>query len=411
MNTAYHLFEAFGVELEYMLVDANTLDVRPCADEALRAASGGDAYVCDVDDGDIAWSNELARHVIEIKTAQPATSLTGLHQKFQEGLTRFASHIAPLHTRLLPTAMHPWMNPSQETELWPHEYTEVYHTFHRIFNCHRHGWSNLQSVHLNLPFHGDEEFARLHAAVRIILPILPALAASSPVMNGTVTGVLDNRLQVYAENSSRFPLITGDVIPEPLYRQRDYEQNILHPLAHAIAAHDPEGHLDPLFLNARGAIARFDRSTIEIRLLDVQECPRADLAVIGAVVHALRQLVDETTASWTRQSQMPTAALRSILFDVIRDGEEAMICNPDYIRIFEYTDELPCRAGDLWRHILGEYTPDDPEAGKALAHILAAGPLARRMLARFSSRTPAPAELALVYRELADCLRDGVLLP
>ena len=30
-----------------------------------------------------------------------------------------------------------------------------------------------QSTHLNLPFYDDEEFAKLHAAVRMILPILP----------------------------------------------------------------------------------------------------------------------------------------------------------------------------------------------------------------------------------------------
>ena len=43
----------------------------------------------------------------------------------------------------------------------------IYDTFDRIFSCKGHGWANLQSMQINLPFRGDEEFARLHAAIRV----------------------------------------------------------------------------------------------------------------------------------------------------------------------------------------------------------------------------------------------------
>ena len=83
---------------------------------------------------------------------------------------------------LLPTAMHPWMDPHTETLLWPHGNRDIYHTYNRIFNCQGHGWSNLQSVHVNLAFKGDEEFGRLHGAIRLLLPLLPALAITSPCL-------------------------------------------------------------------------------------------------------------------------------------------------------------------------------------------------------------------------------------
>ena len=35
-----HIFQAYGVELEYMIVDRNTLDIRPIADELLKEALG-----------------------------------------------------------------------------------------------------------------------------------------------------------------------------------------------------------------------------------------------------------------------------------------------------------------------------------------------------------------------------------
>ena len=43
--------------------------------------------------------------------------------------------------------------------------------------------------------------------------------------------------------------------------------------------YDTKKILDHHFLNSRGAIARFDRNAIEIRLVDIQECPKADIAI------------------------------------------------------------------------------------------------------------------------------------
>src|SRR5665811_1134453 len=83
--------------------------------------------------------------------------------------------------QLMPGAMHPWMDPHSETRLWLGDNAVIYGAYDRIFDCKSHGWANLQSMHVNLPFADDNEFARLHAASRLVLPILPALAASSPI--------------------------------------------------------------------------------------------------------------------------------------------------------------------------------------------------------------------------------------
>ena len=50
-----HLFEGYGIEVEYMIVARDTLDVLPVCDEVLRAVAG--EYVSDVEGDDIAWSN------------------------------------------------------------------------------------------------------------------------------------------------------------------------------------------------------------------------------------------------------------------------------------------------------------------------------------------------------------------
>ena len=284
------LFQACGVELEYMIVDRATLDVRPIADELFRDAAGGSEYVGEFASGDVSWSNELVAHVVELKTTEPAKSLAPLADAFQAQVRRINELLAPHGARLMPGGMHPWMDPDRETKLWPHDSSEIYESFHRIFGCGGHGWSNLQSVHLNLPFADDAEFGRLHAAIRVLLPILPVLAASSPIVDGRVTGVLDARLDAYRENSRRIPSITGHVVPEAVFTEADYRDSILARLYSDIAPHDPQAILQHEWLNARGAIARFERNTIEVRVLDVQECPAADVAICGLATAALRRL-------------------------------------------------------------------------------------------------------------------------
>src|SRR5690606_20826997 len=99
---ALHLFEGFGVELEYMIVDRETLCVAPMADELIRRVAG--AYLSEVERGELSWSNELALHVVELKTNGPAASLVPLAELFQDHVRQVDEALAPLGARLLPTA-------------------------------------------------------------------------------------------------------------------------------------------------------------------------------------------------------------------------------------------------------------------------------------------------------------------
>ena len=79
-----HLFEAFGIELEYMIVDIETLNVKPIADEVFKALTG--EYIGEVNLGSVSWSNELALHVLELKCTKPVSDLVQLNQDFQEAI-------------------------------------------------------------------------------------------------------------------------------------------------------------------------------------------------------------------------------------------------------------------------------------------------------------------------------------
>ncbi len=395
----FHLFEAFGVELEYMIVDADTLDVRPITDRVLHQVAG--EYLSEVELGQIAWSNELALHVIELKTNGPARSLSPLSDQFQEHVRRINELLQPHGARLMPTAMHPWMDPHRELKLWPHEYNPIYEAYNRIFDCRGHGWANLQSVHLNLPFADDDQFGRLHAAIRLLMPILPALAASSPIADRRLTGWVDYRMEVYRNNSRRVPAVTADVIPEAVFSRRDYASKILQPMYDHIAPLDA-GVLQHEWLNARGAIARFDRNTIEIRVLDVQECPAADLAICRVIANVLSAMTQQRWTSRAAQQSIATPPLVELFLAVIRDGEQTVINNHHYLAQFGVPDRSTT-AQELWHH-LAEQTNGSQPHNAFLERILRQGPLSRRIERAIDGDM---ARVWTVYRQLCDCLAQG----
>lgn len=398
-----HLFEALGIEIEYMIVDATTLDVRPVADQLFSRVLGESGS--DVVGDAITWSNELVNHVVELKTTTPTADLKRSLESFQREIARVHCELAPWNARLMPSAMHPWMRPLKETRLWPGENNEIYRTFDRIFDCRGHGWSNLQSMHLNLPFSSDEEFARLHTAIRLVLPILPALAASSPFQEGGYSGKLDNRLNQYLANSRRIPEVAGQIIPEPVCSQEEYRDQILLPMWRAIAPHDPEELLREEWLNARGAIARFERGSIEIRVIDTQECPAADLAIAAMVWELTRGLVEERWSSFEDQIGIEQAPLVSLFHQTIASGFAVELEAEDYLAAFGMR-QSKTTVRDLWRSLLDRLDGIDDSFREVVDSILRQGSLAERLL--FSAgQTPSRSHLIQTYGPLCEAVAQG----
>jgi carboxylate-amine ligase len=396
-------FAGFGIELEYMIVEQAHLSPLPIADRILRAAATETAFSA-VDRGMLGWSNEMVLHVIEIKNQQPTADLKKLPAAFQTEVRYINGMLEPYGARLMPGAMHPWMDPRREMHLWPHDNAELYAAYGRIFECQTHGWANLQSMHINLPFAGDTQFAHLHAAIRLVLPILPALAASSPIADGGDTGFADFRMETYRTNAQPFESIAGKVIPESVSSRAEYQENILAPMYRDIAEHDPQHLLQYEWLNSRGAIARFDRNAIEIRVIDTQECPQADLAIAAAVVALVASLYEAGEHALGPQQAIATDALAEIFLACICNADEAVIDNDEYLTLLGYTGGR-CTARELWRHVIENQTLPDLWR-EPLQVILDEGPLARRILQAVGGNY-SRVNLEMVYRRLCDCLQEG----
>jgi len=403
-----HLFEGFGVEIEYMIANRDTLDIWPVSDKLLQAAAG--TIVNEFPQGDFAWSNELVLHVLEIKTNGPAVKLEALGDLFHKEVLAVLKILVEQNALLIPTAMHPWMDPIREVKLWPHEYNPIYEAYNRIFDCRGHGWANLQSTHINLPFKGDDEFARLHAACRIILPLIPALSASSPIADSEIKSFLDYRMEMYRTNSIKIPSITGLIIPEPVFSEKMYKKHILEKMYRDIRPYDQDGILQFEWLNSRGALSRFDRGAIEIRIIDVQETPHADIAILSLIVSVIRNLTNGSWCSLEMQKDWSDHELYEILMEIMQHGEQAVVKNHRFLALFGL-NEQQMEAGYIWSELYNRVNKTEPfpyKIAEPIQLILDEGPLARRILKSLHGRVTKE-KLRDVYRELSNCLQDGRL--
>jgi hypothetical protein len=404
-----------------MLVDGETLDAMPAADELLEAA--GTKPAGDPDDG-VGWDHGLVLHSIALRRA-PRRAHDSAAEALAAHVRRASDRLARDGLRLMPTAMHPWLDPS-DAKLWPHGAAGVvYETLDKIFACKSHGWANQQVLTLELPFAGDEQFARLHAAVRFLLPILPGLAASSPIVGGERNGLSDNRLVQYIGKCARVPFVIGAVVPEPVGSTGEYHERVLAPLYEDLEPHDREGVLRHDWVNARGAVARFERMAlgrkllpafaalppsmaVEIRILDMQETPAMDAAYAALIVEVLKLLTSERWLDTAGMNARRTEELARLLELASRQGEGLGVADRPYLQAFGFRGSAT-ELKTLWAHLIetvsahGSLTRTN---GRQLEHYLRHGTLATR-IGRAAGLAPTRAKLMRVYEELCEALADG----
>lgn len=404
--SSFSLFSVIGIEIEYMLVDRENLNVQAKSDLILEELAGRVVNEVAIGKGELALSNELVLHVLELKNNGPKPATANLATQFQNGIAILEPILAKHDLQLLPTGAHPWMDPHRETQRWEHDNQEIYQQFDSIFNCQGHGWANLQSMHLNLPYANDQEFAQLHNAIRLLLPLLPALAASTPFLDGKKTGLKDSRLDFYGKNQQKIPSISGSIIPEFVCSEAEYQDRVLQPMYRDIHPFDPQKILQHSWLNSRAAIPKFACKAIEIRIIDTQECVQADIAIALAVFAILKHYCRDR--DYYLHNPCPTERLKSIYNGSIKDGLALSIDDSQFMKQWQ----LPLRqmnARDIWSTLIERVSCDlDNNSQVVLETLLSQGNLAERLL-RSCGNDFSKANLRRIYRQLGHCLSNNQL--
>ena len=407
----YRPFSVAGIELEYPMVDAD-LNVISRVEDAFRLIAG--KATSDVEMGPATFSNEIADHVFEIKTTLPTRSLAKSEEILVEGVRRFSDIIRDNYgARLLPTGMHPWIDPAQAS-LWKRSGQRIYESYAKTFDVYTHGWLNVHATHLNLPMGRGHEAVAMYNATVLLLPYLPGLAASSPMFDGALQESVDNRMEWIFRHQAAIPESQGDILPEYIGSLSDYRRRILQPMYDALEGRPGGDVLMHDFLNARGAVLKQGRRALEVRVIDTQECVKLDIAIAVFVRAVLRYYTRRLLGG--RRDMPPRQILLGDFRSTIRRGSEALVVAPHFGDLLTRDAEGRASVRSVLYALADiadeNVRPDEAAYMPLVRQMIQSGSLSERIRAVLEPHCADPpsfqSEVRRVYHELAECLVANV---
>jgi gamma-glutamyl:cysteine ligase YbdK (ATP-grasp superfamily) len=392
----YGTLEVLGPEHEFSIIDEK-LTPLPIVDKVIRDVHGRLVNCASL--GACSFGKELQAHVAEFKANKPFVSPVMFEETMQKTVEPVLEILeSRYNARLLGTGMHPFLRLS-DARVWSHRDRGIYAAMSRIFNLSQHGWLNIQSFQLNLPYRNESEAIRLYSALSNILPYLPAIAASSPIYESRKGAFVDNRLHFYLKNQLEVPSITGSLIPEYVNSFEEYEKATVRQYSEELAKlNAPRSLLNKEWLNSRGAILRQDRKAIEIRVLDEQESVKADVALSCFIRAALRGIL--------RDAEYPYLAHPTLVQNfrqVLRKGLQAHVQHPKGKTAGEV-------CGHLLQTALSNATDEERKYLRIIKQRIEGGNLSNiilRNVAKKAQRTDLKEAIFTTYSRLADTLEKN----
>jgi gamma-glutamyl:cysteine ligase YbdK (ATP-grasp superfamily) len=308
-----------GPEHEYSLVNKD-LKPLPISDKIIKDYCG--KVINFIELPSFTFGKEMQLHVMEIKANQPFKTPVEFEETMQTAVSTLSQIVQKHGAMLLGTGMHPLLK-LQDTGIWSHYHKKIYQQYGKIFDLNQHGWLNIQSFHLNLPFQKEADAIQTHNQLTNLCAYLPAISASSPIYEGKNGSDTDNRLQFYKVNQKEVPSISGEVIPEYVSSLGQYKRDVIEAYSKDLAkASADKTLLHREWVNSRGVIFRFDRCALEVRVMDEQECIKSDVALACFVRATLRGLNGSNVELLSHE------VLVKDFNKVIKDGLNAEVSNP-----------------------------------------------------------------------------------
>ena len=253
-----------GVEEEFSILDPHTLELRPRFEE-LRAAAGADPVLRD------AITGELIRSEIEIISGAGADLHDALTRQRERRRRLFA--LADVHEAALgATGTHPWADYREQPIIDTEHYRRVEQGLKYV------AWrNNTFSLHVHLGVNGLDRAVRACDRLREVLPLLLAISANSPYLDGRDSGLHTARTQSFTKSFPRCG------VPDAFgswQAYRDYIEFLLR--TNSLV------EFTQVWWSVR---PHFSFGTVEVRICDAQATAAESDALAGLMVACAAQAV------------------------------------------------------------------------------------------------------------------------
>jgi carboxylate-amine ligase len=179
-----------GVEEEFAILHPQTLDLVPRF-EQLRTAAQGDAVLCE------GITGELISSEIEIVSGVGVDLHDALARQRERRVRLFALAAAQ-GVALGATGTHPWADYREQPIIDTEHYRRVEEGLKYV------AWrNNTFSLHVHVGVHGADRAVKVCDRLRGVLPLLLAVSANSPYLDGRDTGLQSARTQSFTKSFPR----------------------------------------------------------------------------------------------------------------------------------------------------------------------------------------------------------------
>jgi glutamate---cysteine ligase / carboxylate-amine ligase len=195
LNNAWSVFEdaadfTVGLEEEFAIIDADHLGLVPCFETLAEAASADPALA-----GSIA--GELISSEIEIRSGRGET-LQQARAAQQEHRRRLFALANACGVALGATGTHPWSDYREQRIIDTEHYRLVEDGLKYVARR-----NNTFSLHVHVGVRGADRAVRVCDRLRPVLPLLLAISANSPFLDGRLAGLHTARTQTFTKSFPR----------------------------------------------------------------------------------------------------------------------------------------------------------------------------------------------------------------
>ena len=298
-----------GLEEEFAVLDPATLDLTPRFEELRDAAHHADPLLAD------AIAGELISSEVEIRSGRGEDFADAVERQRVARRRLFALGDQRA-IALGATGTHPWADYREQHIIDTEHYHRVEQGLKYV------AWrNNTFSVHVHVGVHGADRAVRVCDRLRSVLPLLLAVSASSPFLEGNDTGLHSARSQIFTKSFPRCG------VPDAFGTWRAWAD-----------------YVD--LLVRTGSIVEFtqlwwsirphhDFGTVEVRICDAQTTAAEADALAELIVACVRRAAEDVDAGET-PPDLPGRLIEENIWRAIRHGLDGRLLDLEAPRIDEF---------------------------------------------------------------------------